>query len=384
MRILLTFLIIILCKSQYTFSQEQIYTGKVVDAETGEPVPYVSVSNKKGAKAFSDASGVFKVAGADSISISCIGYTPKSIHTATLPCIIKLEPYSTVLREVTVIPKESVIDITIRRLREGYKKNKKQKASYYAKITAMDYDMEEYIELLFNASSAVNLRDLVFITGRNLAKGDSIRFSDSHRLLGLAPMMYDSQLSNNILIPLNPISAYTKKTNLNEYYETEVEMKQSPEGKKLFCIKMYYKHVRGREARKAITGNLYIDAESYRLLSFEGNLLHYRLDVGGLNGLETYYADTRIRINYDYTKGFSEVQELFVRMKGGLMQIDINAVKVDDINAEGKKENKYRNLKRALQVAGYDKALWDSIQINQKQITLRMADSRKEEKDVQN
>jgi hypothetical protein len=71
-------------------------------------------------------------------------------------------------------------------------------------------------------------------------------------------------------------------------------------------------------------------------------------------------------------------------MKGGLMQIDINAVKVDDINAEGKKENKYRNLKRALQVAGYDKALWDSVKINQKQITLRMADSRKEEKDVQN
>ena len=384
MRILLTFLIIILCKSQYTFSQEQIYTGRVVDAETGEPVPYVSVSNKKGAKVFSDALGVFKVAGADTISISCIGYTSKSIHAATLPCIIKLEPYPTVLREVTVIPKESVIDITIRRLREGYKKNKKQKASYYAKISAMDYDMEEYIELLFNASSAVNLRDLVFITGRNLAKGDSIRFSDSHRLLGLAPMMYDSQFSNNILIPLNPISAYTKKTNLNEYYETEVEMKQSPEGEKLFCIKMYYKHVRGREARKAITGNLYIDAESYRLLSFEGNLLHYRLDVGGLNGLETYYADTRIRINYDYTKGFPEVQELFVRMKGGLMQIDINAVKVDDINAEGKKENKYRNLKRALQVAGYDKALWDSIKINQKQITLRMADSRKEEKDVQN
>lgn len=104
--------IILLVLSFHVQIQAQIIiTGKVSDAKTGEPLPYVSISLKgitQGTRTNFD--GIYKLSlnsAADSIQASCVGYkkTSKVITNAASQVInIQLFPTATALAEVVIKP----------------------------------------------------------------------------------------------------------------------------------------------------------------------------------------------------------------------------------------------------------------------------------------
>jgi hypothetical protein len=105
------------------FASAQDYSGYIVNAESGEPVPYANIGIiNRGVGTVSDAEGWFEIEldsdfDRDTICISCIGYTDKKFPVEHFKHLtrrasnnnIKLSPLIYQLGEVIVKPKETRI-----------------------------------------------------------------------------------------------------------------------------------------------------------------------------------------------------------------------------------------------------------------------------------
>lgn len=78
--------------------------GRVVDAETGEALPYVSIFTDGGKGTLTNAEGDFKLEAeeGDALTFSCVGYKKARISAGKLHAVVRLKPYTTVMQEVTV------------------------------------------------------------------------------------------------------------------------------------------------------------------------------------------------------------------------------------------------------------------------------------------
>ena len=103
MRTVLFFFTILLF-SVSAWAQEVEVQGRVVDAKTGEALPYVSIYAGEGKGTLSNNDGAFKLTADanDMLKFSCVGYEKISFKANELPPVIKLKPYTTVLGEVTI------------------------------------------------------------------------------------------------------------------------------------------------------------------------------------------------------------------------------------------------------------------------------------------
>ena len=82
------------------------FHAKIVDAETGEPLPYVSVYVSEGNGTLSNEEGAFSINAQpdDTLRLSCIGYEKLLLKAADIGDLVKLKPLTQKLREVTVKP----------------------------------------------------------------------------------------------------------------------------------------------------------------------------------------------------------------------------------------------------------------------------------------
>ena len=104
-RILFTILLVF---SGAMLAQEKLDSvgAVVLDAETGEPLPYVSVYVSPTCGTISNYDGEFclQCLPSDVLRISCIGYEKVSCKASELTATIHMKPLSNLLREVTVMP----------------------------------------------------------------------------------------------------------------------------------------------------------------------------------------------------------------------------------------------------------------------------------------
>src|SRR5688500_14991221 len=82
---------------------QHVIEGKVVDNETGKPIPFASISlvgTSKGTTC--NLNGVFSLAVSDSVSIkvTCVGYESQVLNSLEEMHLIKLKPIATQLKEV--------------------------------------------------------------------------------------------------------------------------------------------------------------------------------------------------------------------------------------------------------------------------------------------
>lgn len=115
-----TYYSIVLLFCVFLSHAQQDYKGKVVDAETGEPIPYVNIGVvEKGIGTVSDEEGLFnlylksnEVEPTVKILFSALGYTSLNIDIAKMPLtsneypIFKMEPSGISLNEVVVSNKD--------------------------------------------------------------------------------------------------------------------------------------------------------------------------------------------------------------------------------------------------------------------------------------
>ena len=125
------FLFIFSILSLSVWSQNSI-TGRVVDAETGEPLPYAQVYASDGRGCLANEEGDFVLVGgkADSIRVTFVGYVAQSLSTRSSLQEIRMQPCSRWLREVTVKPVnvKKLLAALSRRLEDEYRKHKEVRA----------------------------------------------------------------------------------------------------------------------------------------------------------------------------------------------------------------------------------------------------------------
>ena len=96
-----------------TFAQSHVVRGMVIDAATGEALPFAAVAVRRSGLIVNgtatDANGNFAIAAmpSDSITATFIGYEPKTIATSDVTTIISLKKTSVSLAEVRVTAAES-------------------------------------------------------------------------------------------------------------------------------------------------------------------------------------------------------------------------------------------------------------------------------------
>ena len=366
MRTVLFFFTILLF-SVSAWAQEVVVQGRVVDAKTGEALPYVSIYAGEGKGTLSNNDGAFKLTADanDMLKFSCVGYEKISFKANELPPVIKLKPYTTTLGEVTIqaLRNEDMLKLVIANLKQDYKKQGKMARKYFFRTLTEKEEGTYIAEAFMMARSVVNIRSAMMISGlQNQDTEDNentlnFSFSNIHKLLEVAPMTYNSRFWYNVLKPLESYST------LRKYYETHIQQIQGEDGKNLYHIEFSLKENIPEEKKHSrnITGTAYVDADTYRLLRFDGSCNNFRVGYGWFIRFDT---TMKFHLEYDYSQGAASVSHVAIR--GGTevsrYRALLFAIGPDKEIAE-KMQSSDINMVSALRDAGYDSTLWAKYDI---------------------
>ena len=116
---------------------QQTYRGRVVDAETGEPLPYASIKGDS-LVAMANADGVFAIDARNerSLTISAIGYSSLSIESGSVGDTVRLQPLRIVRPEAQDGTAETILRKLAKRMVKEYKHHANNKSVYFTRQTS--------------------------------------------------------------------------------------------------------------------------------------------------------------------------------------------------------------------------------------------------------
>lgn len=365
MRNLLLILSVLLF-SVSAWAQELILQGHVVDAETGEVLPYATVYVSEGRGTLTNADGEFKlkVQPQDLLTFSYVGYEKLYIKAAELPNEIKMKAFQQMLREVTVKPVDdmNILEQVIKNLKQDYSKHKKERQGYFLRALMQNQEDSYLIECFLTGRSAVNLREAETLSGMSgmnaEGKESSIGMTSTniHRLAEIGACTYQSTYWQDAIKPLSSMATIKK------YYKMKVETIYGSEGEKLYRITFRWnnEHIRSVENRRYLTGTAFVDVTTLHLLRFEG-------EVGNAyQWIDFQRTPTTIKfhINYDYTKGYAAISNLGIQGGNEKMNYRCLLFNIQDdslfATSTGFAED---NILNAVDKANYDSTLWERYNI---------------------
>ena len=349
------------------WAQEVMVQGRVIDAKTGERLPYVSIyaGNGKGTLTNDDGEFKLKVQEADMLRFSCIGYDKQTIAANQLPNTIRLKPYTTQLSEVTIqiMHTQKVLKRTIKNLKLDYKDHGKMGRRYFYR-TMTEMEKGSFIaEAFMKAFSVVNIRSATIesgLQGRSTDEDEDVlnfNRSNVHRLIEVGPNTYESNFWQRAIRPLKDYRT------LRRHYDITMQHMHGDDGKSIYKIDLSWKQHQLPEYRhlRNISGTAYVDAETCRLLRFDGSCNNYSVSY---RPFESYPTTINFHVEYDYSQGAASVSHLAIH--GGtnissyrslLFAIGEDELMKDGIWGTGS------NIVSALQNAGYDSTLWAKYDI---------------------
>lgn len=382
--------ILFLLSTTIAFAQQISVEGRVVDATTGEQLPYVKIQYKAGGQdklAIANSVGDFSFqADPDGmVHFSFIGYEKHSVKASKMPRTVRLSPWTNTMGELTVTahdPMPLLLKIN-KQLKEEHSKHKKEEAQYFMRMLTTYKENSELVEAFLTARSMGHLRDIAVVRGRygrgeeleqgKLDKKDAQNF---HHVLELGPWFTHTKFWENTTSPLNP---YLSKSFLKKHYAglTLEELSDSTSGKYyVFEFKRTFKYWYNDGI---VTGKLYVDANTLHLLRFEGEVqnIFLTLDMGSYRSHSAMLM--YLRITFDHSKGYTEVSNMDCTMISHGLNVTSKCVlfNVDDIDlstglqkdgtpeADTKLKGKRlgENLLGSVQDAGFDEALWEKSNI---------------------
>ena len=319
--------------------------GRVVNAETGEALPFVSIYVRQGVGTMTNEEGEFSiVVNADDIlQVSCMGYEKQQVKASSIGEMLRLKPMSHTLQEVTVFPVRSILEKTAMKLRKTYKKNRKERSIYfYRQLTKTSAN--DLVETFTEANSAVNLRGMEFVSGRhgrqvgNTMLNSLIDNMNFHHLLELSPAIYDTKFWRTLCTPLGIFDMPYLPKNIYSYSAEILD----DNDRKIYAITAS-RNLKNSFA-SILTGTLYIDAKTYELLGFKGQLEGFNIDVKKDLVSRTANIECSVVINYRSDKGFPEVQSVGYNFNSGDLKAKAILFNIDKIAQTGelvsKKERK--------------------------------------------
>ena len=358
--ILLSFLFMLF--PLFALAQGQVFHGQVIDAETGELLPYVNIrTDRKATLTNNDGDFKLTIGEDDVVTFSYVGYVKKTVKAAEMPPVIRLKPFTALLKEVSVGPVnyDEVLKITIDNLKRNYREQGKLARKYFFR-TLMERVEGTYIaEAFLNAYSVVNIRSASIISGLQGSDTEgnggtlNVNASNIHRLIEVAPMTIKSSFWGNATRPLQHYS-YTR-----EYYDVKFQHLFGEDGESLYRIDFSLKED-SSTMKPYIVGTAYVDTETCRLLCFDGSCKNYHMNIG----LIPYSTTIDFHLEYDYGQGVASVSSLAVSGGNALMLYHVLLFSLDeDKLPTGKMKVSGSNIVTALKDAGFDARLWDEYDI---------------------
>ena len=360
------FFFTILQFSVSAWAQEVVVQGRVVDAETGEALPYVAIYAGPGRGIMTNVEGEYhlSVSEHEILTFSFIGYEKLHIRASETPKLVKMKALERMLSELVVTPVEeySILKQVIRNLKRDYSKHKKDQKGYFSRSLLRNEKDSYLIENIMAGRSAVNIRDAVTVSGKSGMNADGeesdmrLKVTNIHRLAEIGARTYQSNYWQDVIKPLESVSKIKK------YYKVEVDKLHGNDGERLYRITFKWndKRTKNLGQRRYLTGKIYVDAKNLRLLRFEGEVDNAYQRVNHLR-LPT---SIKFNMNYDYTDGYASVSNLSFEGGNEKMKYRSLLFSIQDDSLftvpSGFSEN---NILYAVQDAGYDSTLWAKYDI---------------------
>lgn len=348
------------------WAQELTLQGRVVDVETGEPLPFASIHVGEGGGTLTNSEGDFRLTASpqDVLTFSFVGFERLSLQACEVPSRIMLKPFERTLQELVVVPQDAlgIVARVIKNLRRDFSGHKKDRQGYFMRTLLSDRKDSYLIESLMGWGAAVNLREgetFSGIFGMN-AEGEKssimLRLTNIHHMAEIGPSAFMSSYWEQAVKPLYSPSMARK------YYDVGLETRSGEMGEKLYRITFQLKNKVAKKLgnRRCLTGTAFVDAETLRLLRFEGEVGNAYQSVN-LNRLPTAI---RFHVNYDYSRGFASVGNIAVQ--GGNEEMSYKSllfgIQADSLVAAGG-GFLGDNLIDALNNAGRNSTLWEKYNI---------------------
>ena len=386
----------------------QSYTARVVDAETGEALPLVGVYISEESNTLTNFDGEFtiKAAPTDILRLTCIGRQTLTLQAKNLRLaegvdgvhVVKMRMLDATLSEVTVKAVEGMLLQVAKKLEKIYNRKENKKAQYFYRQTSVFSQKQDIVEAFVGARSAVNLRELEFLTGRHgllsQAAWNRSEISDMnlHHLLEMGPMTRGSLFWHDLIAPLKPegtAGALTTRTRGNKLTLDLDQLK-----KKHYSGVEYLQHfydisvtemdgddqhlyrfeLRRREDVEVVapimTGALYVDRATLSPLAFDGQVenLKLRFGKGELRSATVLPVTFDMHMDYVYDRKFPEVADLSVQAKWGDFQtrtllFNVEGQKHLHVGKKMKNARARENMLSSIAEAGYDSTFWANNEV---------------------
>ena len=315
---LLSFLGIMLLFPLVVSGQEEPLTVEavVVDAETGETLPFASVTVVGGRRlsTITNAEGSFRITveEGERLQFTYAGYKAVTLTPKSVGRKVKLQPSTLMVREVNVraLPLKEIRKETVRQ----QKKYRKKTADYFYRQTAFaDSTCYEYVEAFLSGHSAVAVNDLKLNSGRyagvrpDTTAGQILQFYKNFFTFSQIELATNkSKLDpREDVMPL-----YERATKL---YDIDYDI-LSDSASCIYVIRFQSKEfVRGYTI---LDCTLYVDSVTNHILRCDGSGRNFRILQKYPKALkrkdEVLPVVFNFSINMTEVNGFTEVQSVFV------------------------------------------------------------------------
>ncbi|MBQ7494295.1 MAG: hypothetical protein IJT75_00790 [Bacteroidaceae bacterium] len=364
---------------------QNTFTARIVDAESGDPLPLVSIyiSEEKGTLTNFDGEFSIMADSTDLLRITCVGRQSIALYASQLPQVLRMKMLSATLSEVTVSAVEGKLLEVARRMEKAYGRRKYKEAQYFYRQTSVLAQKQDIVEAFIGAKAAVNLRGLEFLTGRHGRLSEAawaqsaINEMNLHHVLELGPMTKDAAFWHSLVTPLparEPSTSWGGFVGkelgraieyLQKHYIITID-EMDGEDQQLYRIQL---RRREDETMKApiMTGTLYVDRPTLSVLAFDGQVenMIIRFSKGELRSATTIPVNLEFHIDYRYDRKFPEVADLSMQARWGDFQ-----TRTLLFNVEGQKHLKKKkgthareNMLTSIATVGYDSTFWANNEV---------------------
>ena len=384
-------------------------SARVVDADTGEPLPLVGVYVSAETNTLSNFDGEFSLTAPPDAEVrfTCIGRSTLTFKASALPPVIRMPMLAKTMSEVTVVSLENLLVKLAKKMEKGFQRHRTDNAFYFYRQTSVMGGKQDIVEAFTNAQSAVNLRNVEFVSGRHGAlsrqrwEQSALRNMNLHHIIELGPMTLQVPFWNRLVTPLLPDPFPTvrgqrggKSFSLNSYTHSAISSLQtiyhitadelSDGDEQLLAI-----HLRLRDGVKleqpVMTGTLYVNQRELQVLAFDGQVENMQIQVrrSELQGVINIPVAMKFHIDYRYDRKYAEVADLSMdtswEIQGAdnrelplLAQLNHFQTRTLLFNVERQKRLRrgksrgYRvseNMLAAVAEAGYDSTLWANTDV---------------------
>ena len=284
--------------------------ARIIDAKTGERLPFASVYISGQNSTISNAEGEFAIDAdsTDVLRISYVGYKTVHLRAVYIGQEVLLSSEGEMLGEVVVLGTDYIINKVLERHKKEQKKYGKKKSNFfYRQVSKSNRQCTAFLESFFSAKSAYELTGLQLVTGRYVSVASRRTMNPTNYFTFAQVALYSGPTRLIGATQLVPLCEDYKR-----FFETDVEVISDGERR------IYVVYFIPRDSTWwAVTARLYIDAKTFQVLRYQGfgnNDRVWHREPGSEEGTLTERtiepADYSFVVNYQHDNGFTEVQSV--------------------------------------------------------------------------